>query len=112
MIRFSRRHAAVRAQAIDIVHVNDDARVIAFTRFSGSDELLVIASLNNNAFPEYIVQTDSWRLLDGAWREVFNSDSSLYGGANTGNGGVDLSATNGRIQVTLPANGFVVFEKD
>ena len=111
VIRFSRRHSAVRAQTIDIVHVNDAGRVIAFTRFAGSDELLIVASLNNNSFAEYDVQTESWRLPDGEWREVFNSDASLYGGNNTGNGGAALSATNGRIQVALPANGFVVFEK-
>jgi len=110
-IRFSRRHSAVRAQNIDIIHLNDDARVIAFTRFGGSDALLILASLNNSAFPEYIVQTESWRLPDGAWQEVFNSDAALYGGTNTGNAGAALPATNGCIQVTLPANGFVVFEK-
>jgi 1,4-alpha-glucan branching enzyme len=111
VIRFSRRHAAVRAQTIDIIHVNDDARVIAFTRFAGSDQLLVIASLNNSSFSEYVVQTDAWRLPDGTWREVFNSDAALYGGANTGNAGAGLPVTNGSIQVVLPANGFVVFEK-
>jgi len=101
----------VRAQTIDIIHVNGDARVIAFTRFAGGDKLLVVASLNNHAFPQYIVQTDAWRLPDGAWLEVFNSDAALYGGTNTGNGGAGLPATNGYIQVTLPANGFIVFEK-
>jgi len=112
VIRFSRRHPAVRALAIDIIHVNDDARVIAFTRFAGSDQLLVIASLNNSAFPAYVVQTDAWRLTDGSWREIFNSDAALYGGFNTGNAGAGLPATNGCIQLVLPANGFVVFEKD
>lgn len=110
-IRFSRRHSAVRAQTIDIVHVNDISRVIAFTRFAGSDELLVIASLNNSPFPEYVVQTEAWRLPDGAWREVFNSDAGLYGGSNSGNNGANLSASGGRIQITLPANSFLVFAK-
>jgi 1,4-alpha-glucan branching enzyme len=110
-IRFSRRHSAVRAQTIDIVHVNDDARVIAFTRFAGSDQLLVVASLNNNSFSEYLVQTESWRLPDGTWREVFNSDAALYGGNNVGNAGAGLPVADGSIQITLPANGFVVFEK-
>ena len=110
-IRFSRRHPAVRAQTIDIVHVNDDARVIGFTRFAGSDQLLVVASLNNNSFPEYVVQTEAWRLPNGTWREVFNSDSALYGGNNIGNAGAGLPVSNGSIQITLPANGFVIFEK-
>jgi 1,4-alpha-glucan branching enzyme len=58
------------------------------------------------------VQTDPWRLPDGVWREIFNSDAALYGGFNIGNAGAGLPATNGRIQIALPANGFVVFEKD
>jgi len=111
VIRFSRRHTAVRAQTIDIVHVNDDARVIAFTRFAGSDRLLVVASLNNHSFAEYVVQTEAWRLPDGTWSEVFNSDAALYGGNNVGNASAGLPVVNGAIQFTLPANGFVVFEK-
>ncbi|MFT3780604.1 MAG: alpha-amylase family glycosyl hydrolase [Nibricoccus sp.] len=110
-IRFSRRHHAVRAQSIDVVHVNNDARVLAFTRFAGTDELLVIASLNNQSFPEYVIQTESWRLPDGLWREVFNSDAALYGGANLGNNGASLSAGNGRLAVGMPANTLLVFAK-
>jgi 1,4-alpha-glucan branching enzyme len=111
VIRFSRRHSAVRAQTIDIIHVNDVGRVIAFTRSAGSDELLVIATLSNSSFAEYVVQTDSWRLPEGHWREVFNSDAGIYGGTNSGNNGATLSVSSGRIQVTLPANSFLVFAK-
>jgi len=111
VIRFSRRHASVRSQSIDIIHTNSDARVIAFTRTAGKDELLIIASLKNYDFSEYIVQTDSWRLSEGLWSEVFNSNAALYGGTNSGNAGASLFVTGGRIQVALPANGFVVFSK-
>jgi len=111
VIRFSRRHTAVRAKTIDIVHINNDARVIAFTRSAGHDELLVIASYNNSAFPNYTVQTESWRLPDGYWREVFNSDAALYGGTNSGNAGAAIPVSNGSLTVTLPANSFLVFAK-
>ena len=110
-IRFSRRHAAIRVQNIDIIHVNGDGRVIAFTRSAGSDELLVVASLNNQVFDLYVVQTDPARLADGQWREVFNSDAAIYGGDNVGNFGADLPAANGRIQIRIPAKGLVVLEK-
>lgn len=110
-IRFSRRHAAVRVQSIDIVHVNGDGRVIAFRRSAGSDELLIVASLNNRAFDQYVIGTDPWRLPDGAWRELFNSDAEIYGGSNTGNAGGDLPAIAGRIHVRVPANALVVLQK-
>ncbi|HYP66887.1 MAG TPA: alpha-amylase family glycosyl hydrolase [Thiobacillaceae bacterium] len=108
-IRFSRRHPAVRVQAIDIVHVNGDGRVIAFRRSAGNDELLIVASLSNQIFETYVIQTDAWRLPDGGWSELFNSDASIYGGNNTGNFGATLFAASGRIQIRIPANGLVVF---
>ena len=57
-IRFSRRHSAVRARGIDVIHVNDGGRVIAFRRSTGSDELLIVASFNNRVFEEYVIQTE------------------------------------------------------
>lgn len=110
-IRFSGRHAAVRSQNIDIIHVNGDARVIAFTRLAGTDNLLFVASLNNRFFGSYVIQTDPSRLPDGNWRELFNSDAAIYGGGNVGNAGGDLPVTNGRIQLCVPANGIVALAK-
>jgi 1,4-alpha-glucan branching enzyme len=54
--------------------------------------------------------------LGGMWREVFNSDASIYGGTDCGNlGGVQAQdfATHGRphtLEVTLPPLGVVVFK--
>jgi 1,4-alpha-glucan branching enzyme len=112
LIRFSRRHPATRSQEIDIIHAIGNNRVIAFTRFAGTDQLLIVASLRNEPFLDgYVIQTDPSRLPDGLWREVFNSDASLYGGHDIGNFGADVPATGGRIQVRIPQNGFLVFQK-
>ena len=112
LIRFSRRHPATRAHSIDVVHAFGPTRVIAFTRNAGSDRLLVVASLRNHPFLDgYIVQTEASRLPDGTWREVFNSDAAIYGGANVGNFGADIPAVGGRVQARIPASGFVVFQK-
>jgi len=85
--------------------------VIAFRRATGSDELLLIASFNNRVLEQYVVQTDAWRLPDGAWRELFNSDAAIYGGANVGNLGADLPAIGGRIPLRIPANGLLVLQR-
>jgi len=112
LIRFSRRHPATRAHAIDVVHVLGATRVIAFTRSAGSDQLLVVASLRNQPFLDgYVIETDASRLPDGAWREVFNSDADLYGGFSVGNFGADVPAAGGRFQARIPACGFLVFQK-
>jgi 1,4-alpha-glucan branching enzyme len=94
------------------VHALGVNRVIAFTRSAGTDRLLVIASLRNEPFLDgYVIQTDLSRLPDGSWREVFNSDASLYGGHDIGNFGTDVPAIGGRIQVRISANGFLIFQK-
>ncbi len=110
-IRFSRRHAAVRVQGIDVVHVNGDARVLAFRRSTGSDELLIVASLSNQVLETYAVLTDAGRLPDGAWTEIFNSDAAIYGGNNIGNYGASLYAAGGSIQMRIPANGLLVLAR-
>jgi 1,4-alpha-glucan branching enzyme len=110
-IRFSRRHRAVRARSIDVIHVNDPGRVIAFRRSAGSDELLVVASLNNQGFDAYVIQTDAGRLPDGQWRELFNSDAAIYGGDNVGNLGADVDAGGGRLRLRLPANAVLILQK-
>jgi 1,4-alpha-glucan branching enzyme len=113
LIKFSRKHPAIRSRHIDVIYVLGSTRVIAFTRRAGNDELLVIASLNNSPFLNgYIIeQPDTSRLPAGAWREVFNSDSSDYGGQSIGNFGAGVPVVNGRIQVRLPANGFLILHR-
>jgi 1,4-alpha-glucan branching enzyme len=112
LIGFSRRHPATRAHALDVVHALDATRVVAFTRMAGHDRLLVVASLRNQPFVDgYVIQTDASRLPDGTWRQVFNSDAVVYGGANVGNDGADIVIAGGRMQARLPASGFVVFQK-
>jgi 1,4-alpha-glucan branching enzyme len=58
-----------------------------------------------------VIQTDPARLPDGSWREVFNSDAAIYGGANIGNYGADVPVSGGRFQARVPANGVLVFRK-
>jgi 1,4-alpha-glucan branching enzyme len=112
LIRFTRQHPATRSGEIDIIHASDVNRVIAFTRTAGNDRLLVVASLRNQPFLEgYVIPTDASRLPDGTWCEAFKGDAALYGGADVGNFGTDIQAAGGRIQLRLPANGFLVLQK-
>jgi 1,4-alpha-glucan branching enzyme len=107
------RHSAVRSRHIDIVHALPATRVIAFTRRLFDEDLLVVASLNNSAFANgYAIQTDQSRLPAGAWREIFNSDSARYGGSDLGNSGAAIPSNHGRIELRVPARGFVVLRRD
>lgn len=108
--RLTIQHAALRSRSMDVLYTWNDNRVIAFLRSLPTGQMLVVASLNNLPFDQgYVLQSD--RLPAGGWTEVFNSDSSVYGGDNVGNGGDTLPAANGQINVVIPANGFVVLQK-
>jgi 1,4-alpha-glucan branching enzyme len=112
LIRLRNTTPAVRNRHLDVIHADGATRVIAFTRRAAPVDVLVVASLNNDAFPDgYDIGTDGNRLPAGAWQEVFNSDSQLYGGGDVGNFGAAVTAADGRIRVRLPANGFVVLQR-
>lgn len=112
LIRLRRANRALRSRTIDIVHANGANRVIAFTRTAGQSQVLVVASLNNRPFLDgYVIATDPPRLPSGWWQETFNSDSALYGGNDVGNFGAAIPADAGRLQIRIPANGFLVLHK-
>jgi 1,4-alpha-glucan branching enzyme len=112
LIRLVTTTAAARSSTLDVIYRHNNNRVIAFTRSASSQQLLILASLNDTPFNQgYVIGTDSWRLPAGGWREIFNSDAAIYGGDNVGNGGATLQVSSGQINASIPARGFVVFEK-
>jgi 1,4-alpha-glucan branching enzyme len=112
LIRLVTSSPAARSRSIDVIYQHNGNRVIAFTRSFPSQQLLVLASLNDAPFNNgYVLSTDSARLPAGGWRETFNSDAAVYGGDNVGNGGATVPVNNGQINAVIPAHGFVVLEK-
>ncbi len=106
------RFPSIRSHDIDILHQCNDTRVIAFKRWSGAEQVIVAASFNNSPFANgYVIQKDLLGIPDGGWKEVFNSDAASYGGQNMGNGGAIIPSHGGRLNVVVPANGFVVLVK-
>lgn len=112
LIRFVLAKPAARSRALDVIYRHNENRVIALTRSSPSQQLLVLASLNDAPFDQgYFIATDSGRLPAGGWEEVFNSDAAIYGGDGVGNAGATLQVNDGQIDAVIPAHGFVVLEK-
>ncbi len=111
LIRLRLSCPGLRSRDIDILHVHNANRVIAFRRWNHDQAFLIAASLNNRPFLSgYNIEHS---LLDeGSWKEVFNSDAAGYGGANAGNLGAIIPSEGGRINVVIPANGFVVLQKE
>jgi 1,4-alpha-glucan branching enzyme len=110
VIRTRLGHAGLRSHSIEVVHVHNANRMLAFRRWDGTDEYLVLASLNNRPFGlGYTIQND--RLPGGVWREILNSDAELFGGDNVGNAGGEWVSPQGQFSAVVPANGLVVFQK-
>jgi 1,4-alpha-glucan branching enzyme len=104
-------HKGFCSRNLDVLFCHNDHRLIAVHRWDDEeDDLLVIASLNNRPFDRGYVFS-ALRIPDGGWKEIFNSDAAAYGGDNVGNGSGTLTASGGRFEPVVPANGVVVFKR-
>lgn len=110
LIRLRLGREGLRSHDIEILAVHDMNRVIAFRRWSGEEEYLVVASLNDRPFTEGYELVNP-RLGAGLWKEIFNSDAERYGGSNVGNLGAVLHPEGNALRVVLPARGLVVFQR-
>lgn len=111
IIRLSHNQPSIRTHNITILHTNDDNRVIAFKRWDNHEELIVVASLNNQPFDNYRVENDAY-IPNGNWIEIFNSDAEIYGGRSVGNFSASLPSVDGQLRMRLPANGILVFARE
>ncbi len=112
LITLSRRLHSIRSTNIDILHQSNPNQVIAFKRWSGGEEVIIAASLNNTSFANgYVIEKDLLSIPNAAWKEIFNSDAAIYGGRNMGNWGAIILSSQGRLNVVIPASGFVMFVK-
>ncbi|NOX59547.1 MAG: hypothetical protein GXP29_11920 [Planctomycetes bacterium] len=86
MIALRRTNPALRSDAsYQINHLNDANDVLGLHRWNSSgDVLLIVIGLNNNDLFNYNIGFQQ----PGAWREIFNSQASEYGGTGLGNGGL------------------------
>ncbi|HEY5791862.1 MAG TPA: alpha amylase C-terminal domain-containing protein, partial [Chthoniobacterales bacterium] len=115
-----RKHPALRGEGLNVFHVHNDNRVIAFHRWLpgiGRD-VVVVASLNERTFYNH-----SYRIGfpgGGYWREVFNSDVydnwvNPHVQGNPRGITADGPAWDGHpvsAGITLPANSLLVFARD
>src|SRR5262245_1101071 len=110
LITLARRLRSIRDRNIDILHLANVNRVIAFKRWSGDEQIIVVASLNDTPFVNgYVIEKDLLAIPNAGWKEIFNSDSANYGGQNVGNFGATVTSSSARLNVVVPAAGFVVF---
>ncbi len=109
-IRLRLASPGLRTRAIEVLHVHDANRVIAFRRWSGGEDWVIIASLNNRPFAGgYEIRHPAIR--GGDWRLALNSDDPTYGGDGTGGGGGMIAVRDGVLETVLPANAVLVLRR-
>lgn len=118
LIRLRWMQPALRSDNINVFHVNNQNRVIAFHRWledTGRD-VIVAATLAETTWYNYAIGLP----FPGRWLEVFNSDvyDNWVNPQVAGNGG-EIFACHGPLHgfdasanIVIPANGFVVFARE
>jgi len=117
---------AAKSRNLEVLHTNDSGRVIAFRRWadpaedpatdpaagSAGEELLVVTSLNNAAFPSYLLRHPA--LAGAPWQLRLSTDDAVY----NGRGEVQAAATaaltasaDGAVDLRLPAVATLVFSR-
>ncbi len=114
-----RKHPALRGEGLNVFHVQNDNRVIAFHRWvpGVGRDVVVVASLNESTFYKrgYRIGFPG----GGHWNEVFNSDiydQWVNPNAQGNPGGVTVDGPSwdglpASAGITLPANSMLVFAR-
>ena len=118
LIALRRRQPGLRGEGLNVFHVHNLNRVLAFQRWveGAGRDVVVVASLNENTFSSYELGFPR----PGHWLEVFNSD--VYdnwvnpwvagnGGGIWANGG-PLHGVPASAGIVIPANSILVFARD
>jgi 1,4-alpha-glucan branching enzyme len=117
LIQLRGRYRALCGDRINVFHVHNDNRVLAFHRWieAAGEDLVLAVNLREDTWWSYQLGFP----IPGKWIEVFNSD--VYDGwvnpRVAGNGGeIDangppLHGFHASAAIVIPANGFVVFAR-
>jgi 1,4-alpha-glucan branching enzyme len=118
LVWLRRRYPALRSEQINVFHVREANRIIAFHRWIENigRDVVVVCSLNESTFWSY----DLGFPQPGHWFEVFNSDTyqNWVNPWTAGNGGSIFANGPARdsfsssATIVIPANSILVFAKD
>jgi 1,4-alpha-glucan branching enzyme len=118
LLALRRRQPALRGERINVFHVHNDNRVLAFQRWLDEigRDVVVVVSLNESTSYGYRVGFPS----AGWWYEVFNSDvydnwvNPIVAGNGTGVSadGDPMHGLPASASLVIPANGLLIFARD
>jgi 1,4-alpha-glucan branching enzyme len=105
-------HAALQIGRHEFTHFDPTNRVLAFKRWNDQgDVVLVVVNCSGNKWSDAIYGVSTH--ADGAFEEIFNSQSPQYGGWNdSGNYGATLpTQSDGKIYIRLPEWSTLMFRR-
>jgi 1,4-alpha-glucan branching enzyme len=118
LIALRSREPALRGGGVNVFHVHNGNRVVAFHRWveGVGQDVVVVASLSESTYSGYRVGFPG----GGRWREAFNSDVYDHwvnpqvagNGGGVWAGGPPLHGLPASADLVLPANGLLVFTRD
>jgi 1,4-alpha-glucan branching enzyme len=90
LIHLRRNLSGLTGSGVQVFHVNDGAKVIAWRRWQvGGDDVVVIANFSNTSFANYEIGLPA----GGTWKVRFHSDAKIYSNDFDGTAGADVVAT-------------------
>ncbi len=108
-IRLRLSEKALRTRNLEILHVHNDNRIVAFRRWEETEQMIVMISLNNHHFPHgYIVGHSS--SPNGVWQVRLDSDAASYGGTGFRQEIEFISGENS-LDISLPRISCLVLKK-
>ena len=109
LIRLRRENPALRSSNITILKVHNSQRILAWHRWIGDEEFVIVASLSNTPFENGYAF--SHRNLKGkTWIQLLCSDAPEYGGSSVCDLN-EINSENGTITLRIPASGLVVLAR-
>lgn len=92
--------------------VDEHNKVIAIKRFDlEGNEVVALYNFGSKPLSNYSLNDPISVLNTGSWKETINSNSTTFDGTGEYQNPGTYSANNGRVELNIPANGFVVLEK-
>jgi 1,4-alpha-glucan branching enzyme len=106
-------------RGIEWVEANDaEYSVLAFLRKAKDERDRVLVVCNFTPLPRYNYRVGVDSPVGGAWREIYNSDATVFGGSGHGNGGrvpvtpVPWHGRSASLNLTLPPLGALYLKAD
>ncbi|GAA2715198.1 alpha amylase C-terminal domain-containing protein [Actinoplanes palleronii] len=109
LIRLRRALPALRSEGLEILHVDEANRVLAFRRgFLRGEEVTVVLTFSESTLYDYRLAFPR----PGRWREVFNSDYFDHFPNPQVAGNAGMITADPWAAMTIPANGLLIFKVD